>query len=67
MEQDISASVRCLGVNVFELSQEALGAVERCPGVHTPRAMGLPQHVGGHGDVPQVPEDTRAQSVDRTF
>lgn len=27
---------------MFELSQEALGAVERCPGVHTPHAMGLP-------------------------
>lgn len=26
-----------------------------------------PQLIGGHGDFPQVPEDTRAQNVDETF
>lgn len=37
---------------MFELSQEALGAVERCHDIHTPHAVGLPQLVGGHGGIP---------------
>lgn len=52
---------------MFELIQEALGAVEKCRGIHTAHAMGLPQLVGAHGCVLQVPEDTRAQTVDKTF
>lgn len=27
---------------MFELSLEALGAMERCSGIHTPPAVGLP-------------------------
>lgn len=27
---------------MFELGQEALGAVETCPGIHTSHAVGLP-------------------------
>lgn len=26
-----------------------------------------PQLIGGHGDFPQVPEDTHVQNVDKTF